>query len=691
MEFIGNFDNLKQDTFAYRVYDKLNGVLKDDDSLLYYMFPIYSGDIDVGKIQAKLILLSKNYGIYYFDHVKSNENLQKAEERINQLYSCIAGCFLKNSILKKGRNALKYDIVTIIISSEKLNVSDDFVLSTIENIKNVLDENKVSIEKDDFNLIQSYLEGTVKTKKKIDRKVDSSKVTKGGILNEIEEYIARFDIEQKQAALSEIDGPQRIRGLAGSGKTIVLTQKAAIYHLNHPEDKILYTYYTKSLHDTIRGHIDRAYRYFSDNKEPNWDNIIICHAWGSSYTPGVYSMACADNNGVLLNFSDALKINSRDPLGGICDTLMKRTDIKPKYDLVLIDEGQDFTSPFYQLCYKLSKNKKIVWAYDDFQNIFDVKIQDERETFGKKDDGSYYVDFERDKMSNHDIVLKKCYRTPRLSLIAAFSLGLGIYNEKVLQRLDKNDHWNSLGFHVKEGNCKTGDEMVVVRPEENTPSYSNSKFGKGSVRYRCFEGMNEECRCIARSISNDIFCENLRPEDICVICLDRKNISSYFAKIDMYLAQNSIDTFNLATLAGNYLSFTREGCVTLTTINKAKGNEKGAVYICGVDYVFSNANNVVLRDMMFTAMTRTKGWLVLTGSTPDFNQCIQELTKLKENKFELHFIQPSREETRTIESHSREQTDILDKFGKNIERLKNTGMTEEDILKQLQRLFRNDR
>lgn len=276
-------------------------------------------------------------------------------------------------------------------------------------------------------------------------------------------------------------------------------------------------------------------------------------------------------------------------------------------------------------------------------------------------------------------------------MIAAFSLGLGIYNEKVLQRLDKNDHWNSLGFHVEKGNCKTGDEMVVVRPEENTPSYSNSKFGKGSIRYRCFADMNEECRCIARSISNDIVCENLRPEDICVICLDRKNISSYFSKIDMYLAQNSIDTFNLAMLAGNYLSFTREGCVTLTTINKAKGNEKGAVYICGVDYVFSNANNVVLRDMMFTAMTRTKGWLVLTGSTSDFDQCIQELTKLKENKFELHFIQPSREETRTIESHSREQTDILDKFGKNIERLKNTGMTEEDILKQLQRLFRNDR
>lgn len=88
--------------------------------------------------------------------------------------------------------------------------------------------------------------------------------------------------------------------------------------------------------------------------------------------------------------------------------------------MLLVDEGQDFTAPFYQLCYKLSNNKKIVWAYDDFQNIFDVKIQDERETFGKNADGKYNVDFGRDKCANQDIVLKKCYRTPRYSLIAAF-------------------------------------------------------------------------------------------------------------------------------------------------------------------------------------------------------------------------------------------------------------------------------
>lgn len=102
--------------------------------------------------------------------------------------------------------------------------------------------------------------------KKVFRKCPSEKITKGLILNDIEGYIAKFDIEQKTAAIAEIEGPQRIRGLAGSGKTIVLTQKAAIYHLNHPDDTILYTYYTKALHDTIKEHISRAFKYFQTTR-----------------------------------------------------------------------------------------------------------------------------------------------------------------------------------------------------------------------------------------------------------------------------------------------------------------------------------------------------------------------------------------------------------------------------------------
>ena len=67
----------------------------------------------------------------------------------------------------------------------------------------------------------------------------------------------------------------------------------------------------------------------------------------------------------------------------MCQDILNNGNIKPKYDLVLIDEGQDFPNHFYQLCYKLAIDKRVVWAYDDFQNIIDVNLQDERETLGK--------------------------------------------------------------------------------------------------------------------------------------------------------------------------------------------------------------------------------------------------------------------------------------------------------------------
>lgn len=699
MKFIGNSDRLQKDSLAYRIYDKLDTLLNDgEESLLYYMFPVYSGNIDIGKVECNLLLLSRKYGVFYFDSKKVGESVQVAENRINNLYSCITESFRRIPELKKKRNSLKYDITTVFVSdkADRKSLSEDFVFSDVNNIKDILCEWKEEIDERSFDLMQSCLDGTVQTIKKALRSCVSKRITKGAILDEIEQNIAKFDIEQKNAASAEIEGVQRIRGLAGSGKTIVLTQKAANYHLKHPDDVILYTYYTKALHDTIKEHISRAYRYFSDNKEPNWEKIIICHAWGGAGTPGVYSMACEDCGTTNLNYGQAIRLSGSDPFGEACKQLMTKNKIKPRYDLILIDEGQDFTPPFYQLCYQLSSTKKIAWAYDDFQNIFNIKIQDERLTFGQNEDGEYNVDFARDKLSNQDIVLKKCYRTPRYSLISAFSLGLGIYNKKVLQRLDTNNHWESLGFHVLKGDCqKTGDDMEIERPEENTPGYSNDKFDANSIQYESFENLETECKYIAQSISNDLVKEELRPEDICVICVDRKSILGYFSKISDFLNEEGVPTFNLVNTASNNLSFTREGCVTLATVNKAKGNEKGVVYICGADYIFSTPNNVVLRDILFTAMTRTKGWLTITGCTRDFAKCIAESDKLKKNEYKLCFTQPSETETKTIENYSRAQNSFHDVFDKNIETLKRIGFSDEeireDVIKQLQRLLDNDR
>ena len=94
---------------------------------------------------------------------------------------------------------------------------------------------------------------------------DEDKSSEGYILSTLEKQIATFDYKQKLAALTIVDGPQRIRGMAGSGKTVVLAMKAAQLHINNPEEKILYTFYTKSLYDQVKRLITRFYRMTQDH------------------------------------------------------------------------------------------------------------------------------------------------------------------------------------------------------------------------------------------------------------------------------------------------------------------------------------------------------------------------------------------------------------------------------------------
>ena len=52
--------------------------------------------------------------------------------------------------------------------------------------------------------------------------------------------------------IETVEGVQRIRGLAGSGKTVVLALKAAYLHAQHPEWKIAVTFNTRSLKGQLR-------------------------------------------------------------------------------------------------------------------------------------------------------------------------------------------------------------------------------------------------------------------------------------------------------------------------------------------------------------------------------------------------------------------------------------------------------
>ena len=294
MEFIGNRADIEREPFVKAVFDILDHVIDDDNSYLYYKYPFYKGQISEELIEAKLLLVSSRYGIYCFDLDNEGKLDDYVRDRVDSLYNEISSRMLKFAELRQSRNELKYKINTVLVGpSSELIEDQDYILCPINRLEAfILQRNNGlhSIPDDMFLLINSCIDGTSNLQKKKDRKKVKEN-SKAYILNNIQAHIAAFDVQQKRIASVEIESPQRVRGLAGSGKTVILAYKAAIYHARHPEHRILYTFYTKSLGDSVRELINRAYRNYN-NAEPDWSKITICHAWGSASSEGVYYTTC---------------------------------------------------------------------------------------------------------------------------------------------------------------------------------------------------------------------------------------------------------------------------------------------------------------------------------------------------------------------------------------------------------------
>ena len=263
MELIADLQQIIKDDVIYQVYSKLNELLSEDrDSLLYYRFPLYTGDTAEDCVEAELLLLSRMYGLICFTCCGNKDVHTVDFDKIDDLYVRIETRLKSETRLRKSRKELIVDINNVIICNDN-NTADcpnEYDYVSIDMIGALLESKKQNdpIAPDIYNIIQCCIEGANKVVIKKERIKTSEANKKADILCEIQDHLANLDIQQKKAAIIPFPHPQRIRGLAGSGKTILLTQKAAYYHQKNNDANILYTYYTKSLGSSIKDHIGRA-------------------------------------------------------------------------------------------------------------------------------------------------------------------------------------------------------------------------------------------------------------------------------------------------------------------------------------------------------------------------------------------------------------------------------------------------
>jgi len=101
------------------------------------------------------------------------------------------------------------------------------------DFSNVLIPSSGSLSPRDWKLAKSVFQGINPLNRGVNDAVETAG-NMGHAIRILEKEIALLDDEQHKVAIQIAPGPQRIRGLAGTEKTVVLAMKAANIHLRYP-------------------------------------------------------------------------------------------------------------------------------------------------------------------------------------------------------------------------------------------------------------------------------------------------------------------------------------------------------------------------------------------------------------------------------------------------------------------------
>jgi len=498
--------------------------------------------------------------------------------------------------------------------------------------------------------------------------------TRAGVVTELRERLHDLDLQQEHIGKEIPPGPQRIRGIAGSGKTVLLCQKAAHMHLKHPDWDIALVFFTRSLYDQIESLTERWIKRFSSGEQETYDpnQLQILHAWGGKNRPGLYSEICRAHGVNPLNAGDTDDdFSPTESLAEVCKRFLEENDVQPQYDAVLIDEGQDLVvddkfryenrQPIYWLAYEALRDsnengeeerRRLIWAYDEAQSLDSLKIPQAKELFGEERSrivsGTYEGGIKKSE------IMSRCYRTPGPILVAAHALGMGLKRDgSMIAGFTRQEDWEAIGYEVDGNFTSSGNEITLMRPEENSPNPVPDLWDGDVIEFETFDNRREEVNTVARKVRSNIEDDGLQPSrDILIIVLGER-AWDLRKKTARALQRHDVDSYTPTALDLNVNDpswpdtdpdrFWHEGGVTVSRIHRAKGNEAEFVYVVGLDQIAQGEASAHMRNQLFVALTRSEGWAHLSGKGEHF--MYDEVREVMEsgNIIEFSFSRPSRD------------------------------------------------
>ena len=714
-----------------RVWDAICRGFADRQCLAYWRYPIFSQSNKYRKepdiliidralglivIEVKSINISQIVSItghrwqYQNFYTNFGNPYQQAE---NQLFALLEYCQNEPSLHRKipARVLISLPLITreqwqeknfdrlpsnppIIFKNNLNDRVDRFVARTKPIIKAKPINNK------QWKLLLAIISGTSLFNRQQKQNLNPEQ-KKSKILIQVRETISKFDLQQERIGKQIPPGPQRIRGIAGSGKTVLLCQKAARMHLKHPDWKIALVFFSRSLYSAIAREVDRWLRHFSSNQqkyEPKNRNLLILHAWGAKKQAGLYGIICQYAGVDRLTVKDTQSKQPNEALAEVCIQLLKQVSIPQIFDAILIDEGQDLIvdrckfqdkQPFYWLAYQALRShnpiypeqKRLIWAYDETQSLESLTIPTASEIFGPElghlVTGKYLGGIKKSE------IMHRCYRTPHLILTAAHALGMGLLRPGgMLTGITRKEEWQAIGYQV-EGTFKPGRTITIKRSRYNSPNPISQLWQGNLIEFKVYGDRTSELSNLAKNITDLLQYEGFKPDrDILVIVLGNAfegiKLETYVAR---FLIKQGIDIFIPGATSPNLVQpeqkdpnlFWYRGAVTISRIHRAKGQEADLVYIVGLDNIAKEEGNIYLRNQLFVALTRSRGWVNLSGigDYPFYREILAAIDS--KDSFTFTFYPPQREISAT------DRAELIARYAKGSRNFQNIDLNNADL------------
>jgi len=403
--------------------------------------------------------------------------------------------------------------------------------------------------------------------------------------------------EQQRLCQFDMDGKARlVRGVAGSGKTVVLANWLVQTYLK------------------LRAQSPRLWVVFANAALEGLITRTINEAW-ERQAPGKK----LPREAIVLHHIDRLLSNLERPRTVAPDDRFdydKRADwflarghsFIPSCDAMFLDEAQDLGPTAIKLLAQFvkqsdpadPKSRAINIFYDNAQNVYGRSTPK-------------WIDLGLD-VRGRSVVMKESFRSTKP--IAEFALN-------VLARLTPFEQDSDQREYIERG--------LVERSEREGKPWWLAHFNEisGPVpQFKKFADRQRELDEMCRQINQWIADEQVSPSDIVVVTMGKVRAQNFGEIVASTLSASlSRKGFHSEYRTGE--GFGGDGkTVVVTTPNSFKGYEAEVVYVVGVDRFATET--AVLAAPLYVALTRARSVLVTSGTTTNNQSSTKILAVLKE-------------------------------------------------------------